>query len=110
MLHNYLFYMNIILAAKVFMNMTYSEEEIHPESHLVFLNEEGQVQTECLFNDCLPSCDIYGNFYVCDGEPREVLKVFAKEARDPELQILAAMKHALSSKFLRSGTRQPNQM
>lgn len=97
---------------QVIMNLKYARKQtVYPESQCIFLDEDENAITECLFNSCLPLCDLYGNFYVYNGEQNKVLEVHAKRARYSNKQILNMMQRVLGRSFLTNvGMKQPNQI
>ncbi|XP_071555767.1 ester hydrolase C11orf54 homolog [Temnothorax nylanderi] len=79
------------------MNFMYSSERAfhERESNYIFLNEEGQVETECVSDSCPVLCNLYGSIYVCNGKRDKVLEVYVKESRDPHVEILTLMRNIL---------------
>ncbi|XP_077264406.1 ester hydrolase C11orf54 homolog isoform X2 [Temnothorax americanus] len=88
----------------VVMNFMHSSEPerqlIAPykqESNYIFLTEEGQAMS--FETQCHPwnpvYCDLYGSVYVCNGKRDKVLEVYVKGGRDPNVEVLTAMRYAL---------------
>ncbi|XP_071632261.1 ester hydrolase C11orf54 homolog [Temnothorax longispinosus] len=85
-----------------FMHSSESEEQLialnEQESNYIFLNEEGQVETQC--HPWGPVyCDLYGSVYVCNGKQDKVLEVYVKGGRDPNVEILNLMRSALRFRY-----------
>ncbi|XP_071555653.1 ester hydrolase C11orf54 homolog [Temnothorax nylanderi] len=87
----------------VVMNFVHSSEserqlialyEQEQKSDYIFLNEEGQVKTQC--HPWGPVyCDLYGSIYVCNGKQDKVLEVYVKGGRDPNVEVLTLMRNIL---------------
>ncbi|XP_024885086.1 ester hydrolase C11orf54 homolog, partial [Temnothorax curvispinosus] len=86
-----------------FMHSSESEEQLialnEQESNYIFLNEEGQVETQC--HPWGPVyCDLYGSVYVCNGKQDKVLEVYVKGNRDPNVEILNVIRASLRLHYL----------
>ncbi|XP_071555764.1 ester hydrolase C11orf54 homolog [Temnothorax nylanderi] len=79
------------------MNFMYSSKRAfhERESNYIFLNEEGQVETECVSDSCPVLCDLYGSVYVCNGKRDKILEVYVKDAKYVHMDVLTLMENTL---------------
>ncbi|CAL1676169.1 unnamed protein product [Lasius platythorax] len=72
--------------------------EVTNNSYFNFMNDNGQCESDLVTNSDRVTCDLYGNFFLCEGSPGDVLKVHAK-GRQTDTNFPTIIKEALQESY-----------
>ncbi|KAL6420593.1 hypothetical protein ACFW04_014640 [Cataglyphis niger] len=96
-LRQYLVQLGELIMNASFSRVTKDDIEIINKSHIAFLDETtGRCALESITNSD-PHCYPHGNFFISEGKPGQVLKVWAKKRIG--LQFLTALQYTLEKKY-----------